>query len=324
MKNSLYKKVLFPIVSLALVFIAGFNCSVDIADGGTEAGNAKIAGVIIDKTGAPVDNALVTLSSKIDSIYSIPDTIAVFDTSVYTNSRGEYAFNLPDSGMYYIIVEKFERLLVFIDSIHVYNKKTIPILTDTVKAPGTVTGTVLLEDTTGISNKNILVISKELKGLEVTVAHGEKFTFSDLPEGYYSFICKPESGEFLSSWVKTKVSPGGTSDLGKIILKKMSNYLLSSNVMTDELLGLTDVPVDIIPEYTFSIAPKYADAKVVIYSDVKYIMVEAVIDGNSVLLKHKENFPSGKEIGVYLDIAFEKELCSFDFSSSAEKRFTTE
>lgn len=326
MKNRLYEEIIFLIISLALLFIAGFNCSVEIADGGTEAGNAKIAGVIVDKNGEPVENALVTLSEKTDSIFPSPDTDAEYDTSVYTNYMGEYSFNLPDSGMYCILVEKYERFLVFIDSIHVYNKQSIPIPTDTVKAPGTVTGTVFLEDTTGISNKNILVASKELKELQVTVTHGEKFTISDLPEGHYSLFCRAESGDFLPAWVfKVKVSPDSSYDVGKIILKKLSNLLLSSNVMTAEFMGLKDLPVDIEPEYTFSKTPTDVVAKAVVYPKDGYIFVDPYIDGDKVIIKHTENFPSGKEIGVHMDVKFDDgDYASFDFLTDAEKRFTTQ
>ncbi len=321
MKNML--KIYFSLIALGLLALAVSNCTVNVADGGTEAGNAKITGVIVDKEGDPVENALVTLSEKTDSIYPIIDTIPDYDTSVYTNYKGEYTFDLPDSGMYQIIVEKFERLLVFIDSIHVKDTNAIPLQTDTVKAPGSITGTVFLEDTTGISSKNIVVASKELKDLEETVAHGEKFTFSDMPEGYYSFICKAESGEFLDAWIKVKVSPDSSCDAGKIILKKLSNLLLSSNVMTADFKGLTDLPVDIEPEYTFSKTPTDVTAKAVAYPKDGYILVNPYIDGDKVIVKHMENFPSGKEIGIYLEIKFDDgDYASFDFLMDAEKRFT--
>ncbi len=323
MKNRLITYL--SVITLGLLAVAVSNCTVNVADGGTEAGNAKITGMIVDKEGQPVENAQVTLSEKTDSIYSIPDTIPAYDTSVYTNAKGEYAFNLPDSGMYYIIVEKFERLLVFIDSIHVKDTNAIPIPTDTVKAPGSVSGTVFLEDTAGISNKNILVASKEIKGLEVTVAHGEKFTISDLPEGYYSFICKPESGEFLPTWIKVKVSPDSSYDVGKIILKKLSNLLLSSNVMTADFKGLKDLPVDIEPEYTFSKTPTDVIAKALVYPKDGYISVDPYIEGDKVIIKHMEDFPSGKEIGVHMDVKFDDgDYASFDFLTDAEKRFTTQ
>lgn len=327
MKNSLNKKVLFLILSLALLFIAGFNCSTHLADGGTEAGNANIVGTIVDESGNPVDNALVTLNEKSDIIFSIKyDINATFDTSVYSDSKGVFTFNLPDSGMYHITVEKYKRFLVFIDSIHVFDTVTINLPPDTVREPGIITGTAFLEDTTGITNKQIRVICKEKMDYAVDISHGEAFIFSDIPRGFYSILCSPESGAFLLKWLKVEVAPGDTSDMGNIILLKISNYLLSSNVMTSDFKGLDNVPVNEIPEYTFVVAPQSVKiAKVREYPEGETITVEAAINGNSVVLNHKDDFPRGKDIGVYLIITFQNgEDISIDFDSDPEKRFTTE
>ena len=327
MKNSLNKKVLFLILSLALLFIAGFNCSTHLADGGTEAGNANIVGKIVDESGNPVDNALVTLNEKSDIIFSIKyDINATFDTSVYSESKGVNTFNQPDSGMYYITVEKYKRFLVFIDGIHVYDTFSITVPTDTVKEPGVITGQVFLEDTIGITEKQIRVICREKMDYAIDISHGEPFIFSAMPRGHYGIYCSPESGMFFIKSLKTEVIPGDTSDMGKIILLKISNYLLSSNVMTSDFKGLDNVPVNEIPEYTFVVAPQSIKvAKAVMYPEFENITIEAAINGNSVVLNHKDDFPRGKDIGVYLIVTFQNgEDISIDFDSDPERRFTIE
>ncbi len=328
MRNTLNKKGLFLISLLTLLFIAGFNCSTDIADGGTEAGNAKIIGKVVDENGNPLDNAIVSLNEKCDTIFKHynTDTTIGYDTAVSTDSKGMYAFNLPDTGMYHIIVEKYKRFLVFIDSIHVFDTVTIVVPTDTVMAPGTITGKVLLEDTTNVSNKLIRVMCSENKDYVVEVSHGETFTFSDIPRGFFSIYSFPESDLFLPQCAKIEVISGNTSDLGEIKLIKISNYLLSSNVMTSEFNGLDSLPVDIIPQYTFVTTPQLVQmAKVGVYpKGVETITVEAVINGNSIMLNHQEDFPRGKEIGVYLTITFaNREDIALDFMTIPKKRFST-
>jgi hypothetical protein len=315
-------------MSLTLLFIAGLNCSTDLADGGTEAGNAKIIGTVVDENGTPVDNALVTLNEKTDTIlhyYTVHDSLITYDTTVATDSKGVFAFDLPDSGMYHITVEKYKRFLVFIDSIHVFNKVTISLPPDTIREPGVITGTVYLNDTTGVTEKQIRVIVKEKLDYVIEIGHGEPFTFADIPRGLYGILCSPESGEFLPKWLKVEVTPGDTTDLGKIVLQKITNYLVSSNVMTADFKGLDSVPVNVIPEYTFTAAPLFVTtAKTGVYPKGEWIIVDAVINGNTVMLNHLMDFPRGKEIGIYLEVSFAgREDITIDFMTDQEKRFTT-
>ena len=184
-----------------------------------------------------------------------------------------------------------------------------------------ITGTVYLEDTTGIAEKQIRVICKEKTDYIVDISHSETFIFSDIPRGFYGILCSPESGVFLPKWSKIKVTPGDTADVGKIVLQKITNYLVSSNVMTVDFKGLDNVPVNEIPEYTFVIAPQSIKvAKAVMYPEHEAIPIEAAINGNSVVLNHQNDFPRGKEIGVYLEVSFAgREDITLDFKKGRDK-----
>jgi hypothetical protein len=311
------------ILILCIISLTIFNCSTDVADSGSgsEAGNA-IVGKTVDKSGNPVDYALITLKEKSDLII-FDNTGSTFDTTVFTNSKGEYAFAVPDSGMYYITVEKYDRLLSFIDSIHVKDTDSISIETDTIQAPGSFTGTVWLNDT-GVINKNIRVFCTDMYDLEDTAAHGEAFIFTNLPIGIYNFKAVAISDSFSVQSFRVSISSDTLIDIGPVRLEKTEYQLLSSNVMTAEFQGLTDVAVDIVPEYTFSEAPAYAVVRALIYPEIIEISVETEIDRNSVLLKHEEDFPTGKSIGVSLYIEFTNgEQAVINFSDRPENRFTT-
>lgn len=315
----------FFIITGAVLFFSMGNCTVDVADGGTEAGNAKITGIIVEKDGHPVENALVTLLKKTDSLHNEIDTALGFDTSVYTNSKGEYKFDLPDSGLYCIVAKKFERYISYIDNIHVNNSKSIPISTDTVNAPGTIAGVIFLEDTAGIKNKKLSLTCKELKDLKLNPFHGKEFTISDLPEGKYDFICKANSEGFLLYRIKIKVISDSSYDIGDITIKELPNYLKSSNVMTDELVGLTNVSVDIIPKYTFHVKPYYADGTITTLPDNDTILVKTIIDEYNISLNLLKPFLAGKVIQLSLKMTFVNgKTLMFDFSQKEKMAFETQ
>jgi len=319
-------RVLYAVFALCLLS----GCSINLSDSGSgsEAGNTKIIGTIVDESGKPVDSALVTLAEKTDSIfiYRSNTGVPVYDTSVTTDSTGRFAFNLPRSGMYQITVEKNNRFLVFIDSIAVIDTTTIQLPTAMVKAPGVVTGRVFLEDSAGISNKQIRIICAEKKDYAVTISHGENFLFSDMPQGRYTFYCLPESDIFVAKRLKTNVTSGDTSDLDDILLQKGANYLLSSNVMTGDFIGHENVPINKTPEYAFTVTPqKIALVKVVEYPEDVAITVDAVINGNNVVLNHESDFPRGTEIGVYLSVMLSTgEKVSIDFITDPKHHFKTQ
>ncbi len=312
---------------ISLVYM---SCTIGVADGGntSDIGNAKIAGTIVDQTGSPVVYALVSLNSKSDTLISIfedNDPPISYDTSVFTNDKGAYSFNLPDTGMYYITVAKDEKFLTFIDSIHITDTQSITLATDTLQAPGSVTGIVQLDDTTNIGNKEIKISCKEYPEAQTVVVHGERFTLYDLPEGYFHLLFEAQSNEFSLEWRKVGIKTDYTTDVGTIKIKRNLIYLKSSNVMSKELIGLDNVALDITPQYTFSSKPTYAEVKAVTYPEQTVIKTTSGVLDYTVYVKHETPLPSGKEIGIYLDIKFvDGEQMLFDFTSNEEMRFTTE
>lgn len=320
------------ILVISILVWAFMHCSNDLIDSGSgsEAGNSKLIGIIVDEDGRPVDNALATLKRKNDSLvnkYTQVINWRVRDTSVYTDFSGKYVFNIPDSGMYCLTIEKYKRLLIFIDSIQVIDTHSIKMPTDTIKEPGTIKGKVLLEDSTGIKQKKIFVYCKELDQYQTEITHGEEFLFTDIPEGTHWIVGKPRSPEFKIGWKSVVVNPGQVIDIGTIILPIVTNYLVNSNVMTEDFKGRTNVPVDETPEYNFNVEIKRVERpKVIIYPEQGIVEdIDAEIKEKTLYLKHENDFPSGKGFGVYLTVYFiDGEKFTIDFISDQQQHFITE
>ncbi|HEX3018737.1 MAG TPA: DUF2341 domain-containing protein [Chitinispirillaceae bacterium] len=76
------------------------QCNPGISGGGSEAGNAKIAGVIVDKDGAPAPNTIVTLlSSDYNPVTDTPIADSCIDT---TDAKGCYHFTVAENHTYSI------------------------------------------------------------------------------------------------------------------------------------------------------------------------------------------------------------------------------
>lgn len=94
------------------------KCSPGISGGGSEAGNAKIAGVIIDKDGVPAANTIVTLlPSDYNPVTGTPIADSCIDT---TDSNGIYHFTVAENKTYSIeAVQQQSLLRAFITGIPV-------------------------------------------------------------------------------------------------------------------------------------------------------------------------------------------------------------
>lgn len=75
-------------------------CAPDISGGGSEAGNARISGMIIDTEGKPAANVRVLIvPAEYDPLKDLSPNDSFFDT---TGSDGKYHFVIADSGRYSI------------------------------------------------------------------------------------------------------------------------------------------------------------------------------------------------------------------------------
>jgi len=96
------------IIAAAGLFLL-LKCSDPISDGGSEAGNAKIAGIIVDKNGLPAANTIVTLlPSDYNPVTDEPIADSCIDT---TDTNGIYHFTVEEGHVYSIEAVQQQSLL---------------------------------------------------------------------------------------------------------------------------------------------------------------------------------------------------------------------
>lgn len=100
MKKRIYCKMPLRIIAAAGIFFLLKCSNPGISAGGSEAGNAKIAGMIIDKNGLPAANTIVILlPSDYNPINGEPIADSCIDT---TDSNGVYHFTVAENHTYSI------------------------------------------------------------------------------------------------------------------------------------------------------------------------------------------------------------------------------
>jgi len=101
MKKLKYCKKTIILIAAAAGIFSLLNCSnPSISTGGSEAGNAKIAGKIIDKDGCPAANTIVTiLPSDYNPLTNEPIADSCIDT---TDTNGIYHFTVAENHVYSI------------------------------------------------------------------------------------------------------------------------------------------------------------------------------------------------------------------------------
>ena len=124
MKRRMTKRGLFPILITLLVIATGFNCSINVTDGGSEAGNANVLGAIINEDGKPADNTLVQFipGDYNPAFYGpLPDSLTTI-----TDSTGIFSFYVTDTGTFNIQAHDLTQgTRLFIADIVHYNDTTI-------------------------------------------------------------------------------------------------------------------------------------------------------------------------------------------------------
>lgn len=138
----------FPISVILLLIAVGFNCSINVADGGSEAGNANVIGAIINEDGKPADNTLVQfIREDYNPVFDgpLPDSLTTI-----TDSTGIFSFYVTDTGTFNIQAHDLTLgTRLFIADIEHYNDTTILPLA-ILRKPGAVK--MFLPDTVNTVN----------------------------------------------------------------------------------------------------------------------------------------------------------------------------
>ncbi len=131
-----YIKLLSIVITIVFLYL----CTQPVAESGGS-GTETVGGILVDSTGAPVEGAIVCIDS-VDSLSSA----TFYDI---TNTYGEYYIDNVKAGEYNLYGYTPDSLLVIaINNIRIQytnNPDTCDLGTDTMHAPGGITGRVLLD-----------------------------------------------------------------------------------------------------------------------------------------------------------------------------------
>ena len=130
------------------------DCTVPVA-GGTDTGNAVVAGILYNPNGSRAVNAKVrAIPVDHNPISEIENRITAID-SAFTNDSGEYSFDSLPEG-YYNIFGEGDSGLSFNDSFFVFKDTANVFPDDTLGSPGTLRGVVRLQ--TGDDSRTVLIL----------------------------------------------------------------------------------------------------------------------------------------------------------------------
>jgi hypothetical protein len=171
----------------------------------------------------------------------------MMDTSVFTDSQGEYVFPWPGTGTYNIIGESTEGLFVLITRISIPD--TTPAMhenrlgADTVRLPGEIDGVLLLNESGAVGQSRPVVY---LAGTGfITTSNGNgSYSFTKVPSGIYTLIVHPSVSGFAETTLTVTVESGKTTRPDTI------------RIVNDTPIvnGLSDTVVSINDSVTFSIS----------------------------------------------------------------------
>ena len=158
--------------SLCVLYICCSNSPVATQGG---SGTETVGGIFVDTLGNPVKNAFVHVSSS--------DTINPQTFWDATNKDGEYLIENIKAGIYNL--EGFTSdtsLIIFMGILYTDDSKPLDLGVDTMQAPGSISGTVLLDST---ANPGVLIY---IPGTSYSAYSDDsgKFVISHVPEGVYS------------------------------------------------------------------------------------------------------------------------------------------
>lgn len=186
-----------------LALLAGCDKS---ADGGTNDDTSTVV-AFYTKDGRPAVGAAV-------KIFASSDTSRIPTSKVYTSTSGAVVMPALAAGYYNILVEGDSGYVAFQDSL-VSDGKTLPYRSDTLVAPGEVTGRIRVQPN---DDPHIAWVGLLGTGLYLNVDDSGRFSLPKVPEGRYTLLAKAEKTGYVSTFLSVEVARGAKRDLGEIRL----------------------------------------------------------------------------------------------------------
>ena len=217
MKSAVYSLVLIS----ALLF---FDCSrMDLSGGSTETVNARVSAQVILPDSSPVLGAAVRLIPSGQNPLA-PDGQIYRDT---TDQSGffsiEFDQNTPVDGYYNLLVSGTDKYH-FTDSMLIKPKSDIELEALVLKDPGSLSGTITLEDGTIPDTAFAVLLGTDIS----TEIISGKFTFNSIPEGNYTLKIVTETSGYASSDLPVNITSLSSYTLDETITVPFARVLLEN------------------------------------------------------------------------------------------------
>ncbi len=179
------KTLLLQILSLCALI--GCGSSGNLAGGGTDVGNAKVFGCIVDSTNVGVSGARVRLYAFMHDPYVNANGLQGALAQTTTNAKGEFCFDTIDTGTYTIIAEESAYGLkaihydLVITPNNVNNNDSICLSEDTLKQLGTLK--IEIEMTLPVGGYLAIPGTDYLHWITSEELHKQEFILDSIPAG---------------------------------------------------------------------------------------------------------------------------------------------
>jgi hypothetical protein len=236
---------------LSLAFLALLPFSGCLSDGGTEIPN-EVRGTVHTEDGSPVSGAKVTLFA-VDYVHG-EKSRAGRRYSGTTDDAGTYLLKKVPAGTYNLLAEEEEAGMSFRDSIVLASGATRHLSPDTLRAPGSITGTVRLLPGTDPSKVTVQILgTDEATGID---SAGD-FTFEALPQGEFSLRVKIRGQNDEPLLHEIRVISGRSDTLDAPVEPTLTGLPLVS--------GLTGTAVDGVVRLRWNKVPGHEALTYVVY-----------------------------------------------------------
>lgn len=206
--NSLRLSIICAVSALLFMLYA---CSKDTPtasnNGGTEAGNAFISGLLFDEQGRPAANALV----KFIRVDYDPHVTGTPEASAFTltDAEGRYSLDSLANGDYNLFSER-SGTYALRDSVPVRKEYPLKVPNDTLKKPGSLSGIVRLLP--GHDSRGVMVIALGTERWTVCSDFTGHFSIRNLPAGelVFRFLVNNPDYEILDTTFQVRAGKDDT------------------------------------------------------------------------------------------------------------------
>jgi hypothetical protein len=177
------RTTIFTLLSLVAV-ITCMNCSNSpVAGNGSDVGNALVVGYLYNQNGSTAPNAIVRFIPSSQMSFPTLPKKEVLSYAAVTNAEGKFGLDSLPRGFYSVLGEGTNGNLSFMDSVYInLNTKTI-VPSDTLKAPGSLSGVIRLAD--GQDSRNAFMLIFGLGTFAAPKDSIGNFTLDNMAEGEY-------------------------------------------------------------------------------------------------------------------------------------------